>query len=289
MAEELIDKVVAFKNSKLKHAGPCVTKDIKLLGGDGFYSLLHVELVQKYQVSDAVAKHLAHAYGAAAFAVCELATPVKRTASTMGTITDAGHHRGRLIVPDYPFIEAEIKYACKHEMALTVKDMLTTRMRLAYLNSEAAKQAIPKVADLMQKELGWTKKEKEEQIRVAREYIGAFGGPIADKSKATLQMATFTDLHEVFSEIDTTSSGYLNAAQFDKAAMKLGFPFKNDAELAAKFKDVDTSGNGKVSEAEFIEWWNGRNSEKVMRQLQKSLTLTAASDAAVDRSNAQHK
>jgi len=282
MAEELIDKVVEHKKDKLSHAGPCITKEIKLLGGEGYYSLLHVELVQKYNVSEAVARHLAHAYGAAAFAVCELAVPVKRSTSSMGFITDGGSHRGRLIVPDYPYIEAEVQYACKYEMALTVKDMLTTRMRLAYLNSESAKQAIPKVADLMAKELGWSKKQKEEQIKVANAYIGDFGGPIADKSKAKLRMATFTDLHEVFRAIDVKDTGYLSIGEFDKAAMKLGFPFKSDAELKRKFLEVDADSNGKISESEFIEWWNGRNSEKVMRQLQKSLTLTAANEVAID-------
>ena len=35
----------------------------------------------------------------------------------------------------------QVEYAVKHEMAVTVKDMLSLRMRLAYINSEAAKQA----------------------------------------------------------------------------------------------------------------------------------------------------
>ena len=36
----------------------------------------------------------------------------------------------------------QVEYAVKHEMAVTVKDMLSLRMRLAYINSEAAKQAL---------------------------------------------------------------------------------------------------------------------------------------------------
>ena len=43
--------------------------------------------------------------------------------------------------------------------------MLTTRMRLAFLNSEAAKQCIPRVADIMAKELNWTKKERDAQVK----------------------------------------------------------------------------------------------------------------------------
>ena len=90
---------------------------------------------------------------------------------------------------------------------MTVKDMLTTRMRLAYLNSEAAKQAIPRVADLMAKELGWSKKQRDAQVKMARDYIGEFGGPVADKSAATLRAATFTDLHDIFLSVDKANAG----------------------------------------------------------------------------------
>ena len=283
MAEELIDKVVAFKGPLLKHAGPCQSKEIKLLGGEGYDRLLYVQLVQKYNVSEAVAKHLAHAYGTAAFNVCELAKPTGRTQSRMGVTTDGGAHVGRLITDDYPYIEAEVVYACRHEMAKTVKDMLTTRMRLAYLNSEAAKKAIPRVADLMAQELKWSKRERDKQIKAAAAYIGEFGGPIADKSNAKLKMATYTDLREVFRNIDTDGSGYLDEAELDKASIKLGFPFRSKEELHAKFKEIDADGNGRITEAEFIEWWNGRNSEKVNRLMRQTLSLTAESEVAIEK------
>ena len=65
-----------------------------------------------------------------------------------------------------------MEYACKHEMAVTVKDMLSLRMRLAYINSEAAKKAIPRVAELMAQHLSWSKKEKSRQIKLAEESLG---------------------------------------------------------------------------------------------------------------------
>ena len=42
-----------------------------------------------------------------------------------------------MLVEGYPFIESEVTYACKHECAVTVKDVLALRTRLAFLNSEA--------------------------------------------------------------------------------------------------------------------------------------------------------
>jgi len=73
MAEELIDKVTlalaltltqtltltlalalaltltqVIEHKGFKHATACSTKKIKLLGGEGYHDLLHVQLVQKY-------------------------------------------------------------------------------------------------------------------------------------------------------------------------------------------------------------------------------------------------
>ena len=116
MAEELIDRVIKEKDfRRVAKVGPCVTKGIKLVGGDGYHALLYVQLVQKYGISQQIAQHLCHTYGAAAFAVCE----------------SAKKNVGKTLYDGYPFIEAEIEYAAKHEYAVTVKDMLTLRMRLA--------------------------------------------------------------------------------------------------------------------------------------------------------------
>ena len=123
---ELVDKVIAFKGDKLKHAGPCTTREIKLLGGEGYHELLHVQLVQKYGISTEMAHHLCTTYGSTAFAVCELSRP---TGATSGV-----HRFGKELVKGFPFMEEEVEYAVKHEMAVTVKDMLSLRMRLAYIN-----------------------------------------------------------------------------------------------------------------------------------------------------------
>ena len=60
----------------------------------------------------------------------------------------------------FPYIEAEIQYAVK-EYACTIVDFLARRTRLAFLNAEAAADAIPKIADVMAKELKWSKAKKE--------------------------------------------------------------------------------------------------------------------------------
>tara|TARA_B100000787_G_scaffold152747_1_gene126599 strand:+ start:611 stop:736 length:126 start_codon:yes stop_codon:yes gene_type:complete len=36
----------------------------------------------------------------------------------------------------------------------------------------------------------------------------------------------------------------------------MGFPFRNDKDLKSTFSEIDTNGKGRISELEFVEWWN---------------------------------
>merc|ERR1719353_232389 len=274
MAEELVDRVIQEKAlDKVTKVGPCVTKGIKLVGGDGYHDLLYVQLIQKYGVSEHIAKHLCHTYGAAAFAVCEQRTKDPKKAVPVG----------KVLVEGYPFIEAEVEYAANNEYAVTVKDMLTLRMRLAYLNSEAAKHAIPRVAELMGDALGWSSRERKRQIEEAKKYIGEFGGPLANKKNARLKAQTYTDLLDMFHSIDTDANGYIDENELERAATKLGFPFKTKGELKAAFTQIDKDGNGRITEGEFIEWWNASAMDSFSKKLHMQLTMTAENEVAIDK------
>ena len=61
---------------------------------------------------------------------------------------------GERLHPDHPFIQAEVVWACRHELALTVENMLARRLRLLFLDARAAMEVAPLVADIMEKELG---------------------------------------------------------------------------------------------------------------------------------------
>ena len=111
-----------------------------------------------------MAEHLAKTYGGQAWAVCDI-SPAE----------EAGF--GTLIVPGYPYIEEEVKYACR-EYACTIEDILSRRTRLAFLNKEAALAAIPKVAAIMAKELGWDKDVTEKQIQAAKQYVKSYSGGV---------------------------------------------------------------------------------------------------------------
>ena len=58
--------------------------------------------------------------------------------------------------PDHPFIRAEEIWACRHELACTVEDVLARRLRLLFLDARAAMEVAPAVAKRMGAELGLT-------------------------------------------------------------------------------------------------------------------------------------
>jgi glycerol-3-phosphate dehydrogenase len=181
MAEDVINRVIKTSGLESK-AGPCITEKLPLRGGKGYNRNIPIQLVQEFGLSQQTAEHLARGYGMHAFDVC-------RFASRHSTSTSSRSKCGDLLIEGYPYLECEIEYACKYEMACTVKDFLTLRTRLAYLDSEAALMAAPKVADLMAKASGWTKKEKMKQLREAVNVCSTFGGPnpsIANHESTTM-------------------------------------------------------------------------------------------------------
>jgi len=268
MAEELVDKVVAHK--KLP-AGPCVTRSTKLMGGEGYHELLHVQLIQKYGVDLEMAKHLVHTYGSCAFAVCEMSKPTGKRWPRFG----------KRLVDGYPFIEAEVEYAAKHEYAVSVKDMISLRMRLCYLNSTAAKEAIPRVTELMAAQLGWSKAEKAKQMEEAMNHVKEFAGPLKDTANAKLRAATYTDITDAFNQFDADGNGYIDAKELETAAITLGFPFRSVAERDRAFKEIDKDGSGRIAQDAFVEWWN--NKDDVSKKLHRQLSLTATAEVALDK------
>jgi len=79
------------------------------------------------------------------------------------------------IVEGLPYIQAEIIWAARNEMARTVEDFLARRIRLLFLDAHAAIKAAPVVADIMAKELGKNEQWKNEQLEnfnsLAKSYL----------------------------------------------------------------------------------------------------------------------
>lgn len=77
--------------------------------------------------------------------------------------------------PALPYIEAEVVWAARFEMARTVEDALARRTRALFLNAKAAIQMSPRVAELLANELqrdaAWQQAQIHEFQQVAAGYL----------------------------------------------------------------------------------------------------------------------
>jgi glycerol-3-phosphate dehydrogenase len=82
------------------------------------------------------------------------------------------------------FTEAEVVFAVRNEMARTIEDVLARRVRMLFLDANAAIECAPRVADILMKELGRDEKWREDELLrfydVAKGYlISGMKSPIA--------------------------------------------------------------------------------------------------------------
>jgi len=85
--------------------------------------------------------------------------------------------RGTRISPLYPFVDGEVRYAVRHEYACTAIDVLARRTRLAFLNAQAALEALPSVIDTMGEELSWSTERKAKEWEEGIGFLGSMGLP----------------------------------------------------------------------------------------------------------------
>ena len=72
------------------------------------------------------------------------------------------------IIPDLPYVMAEVAYACTHEMAMTLDDVLARRLHLGIEDWSHGADAAPAVAQVMARELGWSAAEAAARVETYR-------------------------------------------------------------------------------------------------------------------------
>ncbi|KAJ2901273.1 Glycerol-3-phosphate dehydrogenase mitochondrial [Zalerion maritima] len=147
--------------------GSCQTHMVRLVGAHGFSQNLFINIIQHFGLETDVAKHLTESYGDRAWAVAALCKPTQARFPA----------RGERLAPLYPFVDGEVRYSCRHEMAQTAVDVVARRTRLAFLNSSAALESLPRVIDLMAEELGWDSKRKDVEWKETVKYLESMGLP----------------------------------------------------------------------------------------------------------------
>jgi glycerol-3-phosphate dehydrogenase len=153
MAEDTVDQAVrAFG---LKPARGCPTEHLPLAGGAGYDPSGAECLAADRGLDVPLARHLVRRYGDRAPRVLAVA--------------DEG--LGRRLADGHPYLEAEVAYGVRHEMARRPLDVLARRLPLALLDTAAARAALPRVTELMARELGWTEETRRAELERAEQHL----------------------------------------------------------------------------------------------------------------------
>ncbi|KAL0941594.1 Glycerol-3-phosphate dehydrogenase, mitochondrial 2 [Colletotrichum truncatum] len=171
MAEDAVDEAIKIFDLKpqqitlpdisgaglpgLTTTGKCITTKVPLIGAHGFSTQLPGQLISHFSLDPDVAHHLATNYGDRAWSVA--ATSTAR------------------IIPEFPFVEGEIRHGVRAEMAQTATDLISRRTRLAFLNAESALYALPRVIDVMAEELGWSEARKAQEWTETVRFLQSMG------------------------------------------------------------------------------------------------------------------
>lgn len=108
----------------------------------------------------------------------------------------------------------QIRYGVR-EYARTAIDMIARRLRLAFLNVQAAQEALPGIIDIMAEELHWSPEEKNRQTKEASEFLANEMGQMVnrasrDKIPINLTKEEIQLYIKRFGIIDKDNKGYVS-------------------------------------------------------------------------------
>ncbi|KAI9342740.1 FAD dependent oxidoreductase-domain-containing protein [Zopfochytrium polystomum] len=260
MAKETIDKAIETFN--LQPKGPCVTEHTLLLGSHNWSKNMFIKIIQHFGIETEVAQHLSDSYGDRAWAV---AAEAEMTGLRWPIF-------GKRLVWGYPYIEAEVRYAVKREYACTAIDVLARRTRLAMLNARAAKEALPRVIEIMTEELKWSPARQREEYERTLVFLTTMGlqqlhlrdainpaGPATtdDEFSAFYTRSHFVPqelarLKEAFMKMDHTGHGQIRQRDVAGVLKSLDMNVAKK-ELQRIVKEVELTKSSTVEFGEFLE------------------------------------
>ncbi|XP_051284271.1 glycerol-3-phosphate dehydrogenase, mitochondrial isoform X1 [Dicentrarchus labrax] len=281
MAEETLDAAVKAHNLSSE---PCKTVGLMLEGGKGWTPTLYIRLVQDYGLENEVAQHLAATYGSKAFDVAKMAQVTGQRWPIVG----------KRLVSEFPYIEAEVLYAIK-EYACTAIDVIARRTRLGFLNVQAADEALPRIVQIMGKELDWSQERKTAELDAAKKFLYHEMGYRSRSEQLTKTTEINLDYQEVvrykkrFHKFDKESKGFITTVDVQQVLESINVDIDENA-LHEILNEVDLNKNGQVEIDEFMQLMSavkkGQVSDSRLAILMKSAeeTLDKRGPVTVDRS-----
>ncbi|CAN5261141.1 glycerol-3-phosphate dehydrogenase [soil metagenome] len=140
MAEDTVDEVLRL----LERDAECRTRSVRLRGADGY------DQVSDGGLGQARRDHLVGRYGS--------------DAATVIAIVNDDPSLGEPLVAGLPYLKAEAVYAARHEMAVTLDDVLSRRTMARLLARDASSDAAEAVAGIIAGALGWSPDDCSAQV-----------------------------------------------------------------------------------------------------------------------------
>jgi hypothetical protein len=176
----------------------------------------------------------------------------------------------------------------------------TQRTRLAYLDKQAAINALPRVIEIMKHELGWSDSKCRFEKAKSKEFLATFGGPnimkLASDDGAGGEdeindafLISDAAMNQVFASVDSDQSGDLGMNELLTAVRLLGITqeVRSDEEVILYLEtafpqlkvDLDSivdlnsvPKKNKVSLDEFKHWWRSVSTlDPAAKSLRKQL------------------
>jgi len=149
MAKDAVDLAVLDLRRLVNES---VTDKLPLIGADGYFALVQQtsKISDKYSISEATVTHLLDRYGSLIEEILE--------------IIDADSSMAQRLIPELPYIKAEILHAVTHEGALSVEDVLLRRTRISFEAFDGGVDVAADVAKIIGAQLGWGAKERSASV-----------------------------------------------------------------------------------------------------------------------------
>lgn len=81
---------------------------------------------------------------------------------------------GKRLAHGYPFLEAEVAYCARNEYCESAIDFIARRSRLAFLDTDAASRALPRIIDILAIEHNWDKSRRKQELQQAKDFLETF-------------------------------------------------------------------------------------------------------------------
>ncbi|MCH6162123.1 glycerol-3-phosphate dehydrogenase/oxidase [Streptomyces marispadix] len=149
MAKDAVDEAVHGLDRRV---ADCVTEEVPLVGAEGYHALWNARarIAASTGLHVARVEHLLNRYGTLTEELLELIADDPKLGEPLPAADD--------------YLKAEIVYACTHEGARHIDDVLTRRTRISIETFDRGTRSAREVAELMATVLGWDADQVDREV-----------------------------------------------------------------------------------------------------------------------------